>query len=106
VLGGFGYLIGVRFTQQLPSLLQQLVGTVHQLRTEFAGAGVAKLQLDQIEASVVDWLQRNRSEAVGYLTTGAGYFIEFLIAVPTAAVINQAWPAYRAHSSRSGNRLH
>jgi predicted PurR-regulated permease PerM len=26
---------------------------------------------------VVDWLQRNRSEAVGYLTTGAGYFIEF-----------------------------
>ena len=77
VLGGFGYLIGVRFTQQLPSLLQQLVGTVHQLRTEFAGAGVAKLQLDQIEMSVVDWLQRNRSEAVGYLTTGAGYFIEF-----------------------------
>ena len=60
VLGGFGYLIGVRFTQQLPSLLQQLVGTVHQLRTEFAGAGVAKLQLDQIETSVVDWLQRNR----------------------------------------------
>src|SRR5436305_11596995 len=78
VLGGFGYLIGVRFTQQLPSLLQQLVGTVHQLRTEFAGAGVAKLQLDQIEASVVDWLQRNRSEAVGHLTTGAGYFIEFI----------------------------
>lgn len=77
VLGGLGYLIGVRFTQQLPSLLQQLVGTVHQLRAEFAGSGVAQLQLDQIETSVIDWLQRNRSEAVGYLTTGAGYFIEF-----------------------------
>ncbi|HJT04657.1 MAG TPA: AI-2E family transporter [Pseudonocardiaceae bacterium] len=77
VLGGLGYLIGVRFTQQLPSLLQQLVGTVHQLRAELAGGGVAQLQLDQIETSVIGWLQRNRSEAVGYLTTGAGYFIEF-----------------------------
>jgi len=77
VLGGLGYLIGVRFTQQLPSLLQQLVGTVHELRAELAGGGVAQLQLDQIETSVIGWLQRNRSEAVGYLTTGAGYFIEF-----------------------------
>lgn len=77
VMGGLGYLIGVRFAQQLPSLIQQLVGTVHQLREEFAGAGVAQFQLDQIETSVIDWLQRNRSEAVGYLTTGAGYFIEF-----------------------------
>jgi predicted PurR-regulated permease PerM len=77
VLGGFGYLIGARFAEQLPSLIQQLVGTVHRLRAEFVGVGVGQLQLDQIEASVTDWLQRNRSEAVGYLTTGAGYFIEF-----------------------------
>ncbi|MDQ3900777.1 MAG: AI-2E family transporter [Actinomycetota bacterium] len=34
VLGGFGYLIGVRFADQLPSLIQQLVGTVHRVRTE------------------------------------------------------------------------
>lgn len=77
VLVGLGYLIGARFTQQLPSLIQQLVGTVQQLRTELGGRGLARLQIDQIGASVVDWLQRNRSEAVGYLTTGAGYFVEF-----------------------------
>jgi len=77
VMVGLGYLIGVRFARQLPSLIEQLVGTVHQLRAELASRGVAQLQLDHIEASVVDWLQRNRSEAVGYLTTGAGYFIEF-----------------------------
>jgi predicted PurR-regulated permease PerM len=77
VLAGLGYLIGVRFTRQLPSLIEQLVGTVRQLRAEFGGRGAAQLQLDQIEASVVDWLQRNRSDAIGYLTTGAGYFIEF-----------------------------
>jgi predicted PurR-regulated permease PerM len=77
VLGGFGYLIGVRFAEQLPSLIQQMVGTVHRLRTELGWAGSAQLQLDQIELSVTDWLQRHQSEAVGYLTTGAGYFIEF-----------------------------
>ncbi len=77
VLVGLGYLIGARFTQQLPSLIQQLVGTVQQLRTELGCRGLARLQIDQIGASVVDWLQRNRSEAVGYLTTGAGYFVEF-----------------------------
>ncbi|MBV9013516.1 MAG: AI-2E family transporter [Pseudonocardiales bacterium] len=78
VLAGFGYLIGARFAQQLPSLIQQLVATLHQLRMALASRGVGQRQLDQIEAPVVDWLQRNRSEAIGYLTTGAGYFVEFL----------------------------
>jgi predicted PurR-regulated permease PerM len=78
VLTGLGSLIGVRFTQQLPSLIQQLVATLHQLRTALASRGVGQRQLDQIEAPVVDWLQRHRSEVVGYLTTGAGYFVEFL----------------------------
>jgi predicted PurR-regulated permease PerM len=78
-LGGLGYLIGVRFAQELPSLIQQLVGTIHQLRAVVSDKGVPQLQLDQIEAPVVNWLQRNRSEAVGYLTTGASYFVEFLV---------------------------
>ena len=78
VIGGLGYLIGVIFAQQLPSLIQQLVATIHLIRAELAGRGVDQLQLDQVEVTVVDWLQRNRSEAVGYLTTGAGYFIEFV----------------------------
>jgi predicted PurR-regulated permease PerM len=42
VLGGLGYLIGVLFAQQLPSLIQQLVGTVHQLREDFAGYQLVK----------------------------------------------------------------
>ncbi|MBV9160607.1 MAG: AI-2E family transporter [Pseudonocardiales bacterium] len=78
VLAGLGYVIGVRFTQELPSLIQQLVGTIHQLREAVAGKGAGQLQLDQIEASVIDWLQRNRSQAIDYLTTGAGYFFDFV----------------------------
>lgn len=78
ILGGLGYLIGVLFAQQLPSLIQQLVGTVHQLREDVAGVPVSQFQLDQMEASAVDWLQRNRSQTIGYLTTGAGYLLEFL----------------------------
>lgn len=78
ILGGLGYLIGVLFAQQLPSLIQQLVGTVHQVREDFAGVPVSQFQLDQLEASAVDWLQRNRSQTIGYLTTGAGYVLEFL----------------------------
>ncbi|MDQ3900776.1 MAG: hypothetical protein M3319_10150 [Actinomycetota bacterium] len=27
---------------------------------------------------MTDWLQRHQTEVVGYLTTGAGYFIEFI----------------------------
>jgi predicted PurR-regulated permease PerM len=87
VLGGLGYLVGIRFAQQLPSLIQQVVGTVHQLRAEFTGVGVGQLQLDQIENSVIGWIQRNRSEAVGYLTTGAGYFIEFFTLLVLALFI-------------------
>ncbi|MGH3828522.1 MAG: AI-2E family transporter [Pseudonocardiaceae bacterium] len=78
-LAGLGYLIGTRFAQELPSLIQQLVGTIHQLRSALVGRGAPQFQLDQIEAPVVDWLQRNRSEAIGYLTTGASYFFEFLV---------------------------
>jgi predicted PurR-regulated permease PerM len=77
VMGGLGYLIGLRFARELPSLVGQLVGTVRQLRVSLGASGVGQFQLDQIERSVVDWLQRNRSQAVDYLTTGAGYLAEF-----------------------------
>jgi hypothetical protein len=45
VVVGFGYLIGTRFTEQLPSLIQQVVATVHQLRTALASRGVGQRQL-------------------------------------------------------------
>ncbi len=77
VLGGLGYLIGLRFARKLPSLIGQLVGTVRRLRAVLGGGGVGQFQLDQIEGSVINWLQRNQSQAVAYLTTGAGYLVEF-----------------------------
>lgn len=77
VLGGLGYLIGMRFARELPSLIEQLVGTVRRLRGALGGGGVGQFQLDQIEGSVINWLQRNQSQAVAYLTTGAGYLVEF-----------------------------
>jgi predicted PurR-regulated permease PerM len=78
VLGGLGYLIGLRFARELPSLIEQLVGTVRRLRAALGGGGgVGQFQLDQIEGTVINWLQRNQSQAVAYLTTGAGYLVEF-----------------------------
>lgn len=77
-LTALGYLIGVRFAQQWPSLIEQLVGAVHRFRDELASRGLLQLQLDQMETAAVDWLQRNRSQALGYLTTGAGYLFEVL----------------------------
>ncbi|MGH3782464.1 MAG: AI-2E family transporter [Pseudonocardiaceae bacterium] len=77
VLGSIGYLIGLRFTRELPSLIGQLVGTVRRLRAVLGAGGPGQFQLDQIEGSVINWLQRNRSQAVDYLTTGAGYLLEF-----------------------------
>ena len=79
VLGGLGYLIGLRFARELPSLIEQLVGTVRRLRAALGGAGggVGQFQLDQLEGTVINWLQRNQSQAVAYLTTGAGYLVEF-----------------------------
>jgi predicted PurR-regulated permease PerM len=78
VLAGLGYLIGVRFARQLPSLIEQLVGSIHQLRADLPGGSGGQFQLNQIEQSVVDWLQRNRSQTVEYLTTTASYLLEFL----------------------------
>ncbi|MGH3512448.1 MAG: AI-2E family transporter [Pseudonocardiaceae bacterium] len=77
VIGGLGYLIGLRFARELPTLIDQLVGTVRQLRAVLGGGGVGQFQLDQIEGTVINWLQRNQSQAVAYLTTGAGYLLEF-----------------------------
>ncbi|HET9254230.1 MAG TPA: AI-2E family transporter, partial [Pseudonocardiaceae bacterium] len=78
VLAGMGYLIGIRFARELPSLIEQVANTIHRIREDLVGHGLAQLQLDQAERAVVDWLQRNRSQAIGYLTTGAGYLLEFL----------------------------
>ncbi|MDQ2882344.1 MAG: hypothetical protein M3Y48_14340 [Actinomycetota bacterium] len=48
VLGSLGYLIGLRFTRELPSLIGQLVGTVRRLRAVLSAGGPGQLQLDQI----------------------------------------------------------
>jgi len=81
VIGGIGYAIDLRFVQQLPSLTTQLVDTMHRIRTFLSNSGVADIELDNLERSVIDWLERNRSQAVGYLTTSAGYLLKFLTAV-------------------------
>lgn len=60
------------------ALPHSLVLAVHQLRADLAGNSVGQRQLDQIETSVVDWLQRNHSQTVGYVTTGVSYAFEFL----------------------------
>ena len=78
VMGGIGYAVGLRFTQQLPVLSGQLVDTVHRLRNTLRGVGLGAAQLDQLQSAVTGWIEAHRTDLLGYLTTGAGYLFEFL----------------------------
>ena len=78
VMGGIGYAVGLRFTQQLPVLSGQLVDTVHRLRNTLRGVGLGAAQLDQLQSAVTGWIEAHRTDLLAYLTTGAGYLFEFL----------------------------
>jgi predicted PurR-regulated permease PerM len=80
VLAGFGSVIGLRFAQQLPSLVDQLASSVQRVAGLLTGSD-GGARLDQIEASVVDWLRGHGDQLVGYLGTGVTYAVEVLTIV-------------------------
>jgi predicted PurR-regulated permease PerM len=81
VLAGLGWLIDLRFTQELPSLIEQVVRTVRQLGATLARLGLGEQQLAQLQADLIRWLQDNRSELIRYLTTGTGFAVEIATAI-------------------------
>jgi predicted PurR-regulated permease PerM len=78
LLAGLGYGVGLRFVHQLPTLSDEMVATIGRLRTQLRGSGVGQAQLDQLQDVATGWLQEHRTELLDYLTTGAGYVLEFL----------------------------
>jgi predicted PurR-regulated permease PerM len=81
VLAGLGWVIDLRFTQELPSLIEQVVRTVRELGTTLARLGFGEQQLAELQANLIRWLQDNRSELIRYLTTGTGVVVEIVTAI-------------------------
>jgi predicted PurR-regulated permease PerM len=81
VLAGLGWVIDLRFTQELPSLIEQVVRTVRELGSTLARLGLGEPQLAQLQENLIRWLQDNRSELIRYLTTGTGFAVEIATAI-------------------------
>jgi predicted PurR-regulated permease PerM len=81
VLAGLGWVIDLRFTQELPSLIEQVVRTVRELGSTLARRGLGEPQLAQLQENLIRWLQDNRSELIRYLTTGTGFAVEIATAI-------------------------
>ena len=81
VLAGLGWLIDLRFTQELPSLIGEVVRTVRELGATLARLGLGEEQLAELQANLIRWLQDNRSELIRYLTTGTGFAVEIATAI-------------------------
>jgi predicted PurR-regulated permease PerM len=81
VLAGLGWVIDLRFTQELPSLIEEVVRTVRELGATLARLGLGEEQLAELQANLIRWLQDNRSELIRYLTTGTGFAVEIVTAI-------------------------
>ncbi|MCH6170604.1 AI-2E family transporter [Pseudonocardia alaniniphila] len=81
VLAGLGWVIDLRFTQELPSLIEEVVRTVRELGATLARLGLGEEQLAELQANLIRWLQDNRSELIAYLTTGTGFAVEIATAI-------------------------
>lgn len=81
VLLGLVSAVGVRFAQQLPTLTDELVQTIGQLRAQLRGAGIGQAQLDHVQQAATSWIQQHQTDFLQYVTTGAGYLLEFLTLV-------------------------
>lgn len=78
VLGGLGYLVGMRIAASFPLLIDQLIATVRQLRDLLAQLGLGRVTLESLENAVVNWLQNHRSMLRNLARTGARYLFEFV----------------------------
>jgi len=78
LLAVLGIGVGLRFVDQLPTLSNEVVQTIDQVRTQLRGTGIGQGQLDQLQEVATGWIQEHRTDLLGYVTTGAGYLLEFL----------------------------
>ncbi len=81
VIGGIGYLVVWRAVREMPALIDQFVATVQGVRDKLQGMAQNSPQLNQLTNSVTHWLQQHRSDAIGLITTGAGYTVEAVTAL-------------------------
>jgi predicted PurR-regulated permease PerM len=87
LLLGLGFGVGVRFAQQLPTLTDEVVATINQLRDQLRGAGIGQAQLDQVQRVATGWIQEHQTGFIAYVTTGAGYLLELLTLVVLALFV-------------------
>ncbi|WP_433275371.1 AI-2E family transporter [Pseudonocardia xinjiangensis] len=80
-LAGLGWLIDLRFTQELPSLTGEFLHTIRELGATLARLGVGEPQLAELQGDLMRWVQENRSQLLAYLTTGTGFAVEIATAL-------------------------
>ncbi|MDR7301915.1 putative PurR-regulated permease PerM [Haloactinomyces albus] len=78
VLGGMGYLIGMRIAANFPMLISQLVNTVRQIVELLSKLGFGQVTLNSIEDAIVNWLQNHRNMLRNIARTGARYLFQFV----------------------------
>ncbi|MGH3097046.1 MAG: AI-2E family transporter [Streptosporangiales bacterium] len=86
VLGGIGYAIGLRAAAEYPQLVDQLVNTIHQLRSLVAQMGL-QMSFNGIEDAAVGWLQQHRQTLTSVAGAGATYVGEFATGLALALFI-------------------
>lgn len=79
VIGGIGYLIGLRAAAEWPSLVTQLIHTARQLQNFLSSSSlnIGGGQLAQLQGKFVQFLQQNRGQVANIVSQGAGYAAEF-----------------------------
>lgn len=78
VIGGMGYLIGMRIAANFPLLVEQLINTVRQLGDLLSRLGLGRVTLNSIENTAVNWLQSHRNMLQNLARTGARYLFQFV----------------------------
>ncbi|GEL17323.1 AI-2E family transporter [Pseudonocardia asaccharolytica] len=77
VLGGIAFVIGLRFTQQLPMLIDEALTTMRNVGDQLSRIGIGQTRIAQLQSQIMEWVQANRGQIISYVTTGAGYLAEF-----------------------------
>ncbi len=82
-VGGLGYLVELRVTQQMDEIVADVRGTLEGLRSLLGRTGltVDQVPFARLEQTLTDWVQSHGSDLLGYLTTGVGYVAELLTLV-------------------------
>jgi predicted PurR-regulated permease PerM len=80
VIAGVGTLIGVRVSQEYPTLVSDVTHFGHQVQSWLAGPPfhIRRARLDQLVGSAVNEIKAHKSQVAGTVLTGGKYVVEIV----------------------------